>query len=302
MGDITKIIAQDGTIVANYVYDYWGKILSITNSTGATISDTSHIAHLNPFRYRGYVFDDETGLYYLQSRYYDPVIGRFLNADVYCDTGTGTPLSTNMFAYCENNPVMRYDFTGEDASWLQDTNAVASMGHTSLLIQEKKGRWWYFYWGDRSIKLIYVGTCTLESLNKFLNKNKNNGQKYYSGKYEYNLYLEGNFYASLEYIYHTLLNKKGKIKSTFIYYPEEKKNPKYTWYNNNCMQVSIDCLMKGNFKHQDKYYKSALNALRLVPIPNTVSARLRVFHSTVVAANFSAKAFKSALKALMKAI
>ena len=54
--------------------------------------------NLNPLRYRGYVYDDETGLYYLQSRYYDPVTGRFLNADVYADTGYVSPLSTNTFA------------------------------------------------------------------------------------------------------------------------------------------------------------------------------------------------------------
>ena len=51
-------------------------------------------------------------MYYLQSRYYDPITGRFLNADVYCDTQTGSPLSTNMFAYCENEPLMNVDIYG----------------------------------------------------------------------------------------------------------------------------------------------------------------------------------------------
>ena len=58
------------------------------------------------------VYDEETGLYYLQSRYYDPLTGRFLNADVYCDTESGTPLSTNMFAYCENNAINNVDYSG----------------------------------------------------------------------------------------------------------------------------------------------------------------------------------------------
>lgn len=96
--DIVKLIDTSGVTVATYTYDAWGKIL---NTTG-----NNTLSAINPFRYRGYVYDDETGFYYLQSRYYDPIIGRFLNADVYADTGSGTPLSTNMFAYCENNVVM----------------------------------------------------------------------------------------------------------------------------------------------------------------------------------------------------
>ncbi len=62
-------------------------------------------------RYRGYVFDQETGLYYLQSRYYNPEVGRFINADAYTSTGQGM-LGNNMFAYCNNNPVNRQDPSG----------------------------------------------------------------------------------------------------------------------------------------------------------------------------------------------
>ena len=68
----------------------------------------------NPFRYRGYYYDTDTGLYYLQSRYYNPKWGRFLNADGYVSTGMGL-LGHNMYAYCGNNPVMGYDPTGEIA-------------------------------------------------------------------------------------------------------------------------------------------------------------------------------------------
>lgn len=113
-GDIVQITKQDGTVVAKYVYDVWGKILSIKDGSNNMIETTNatHLANLNPFRYRGYVYDNETGLYYLQSRYYDPITGRFLNADAYCDTESGSPLSTNMFAYCENNSVIASDHTG----------------------------------------------------------------------------------------------------------------------------------------------------------------------------------------------
>lgn len=98
------MIDLSGTEVASYVYDAWG---NMKDTKGEPT-----IREINPIRYRGYVYDTETSLYYLQSRYYDPFAGRFLNADIYCDTGTGTPLSTNMFAYCENNPVNYLDPNG----------------------------------------------------------------------------------------------------------------------------------------------------------------------------------------------
>ena len=78
--------------------------------TKAHTSDCD-LANINPFRYRGYVYDSETGLYYLKSRYYDPVTGRFLNADMYCDTQSNI-FGTNMFAYCNNSPVVLTDATG----------------------------------------------------------------------------------------------------------------------------------------------------------------------------------------------
>ncbi len=74
----------------------------------------------NPLRYRGYVYDNETGLYYLQSRYYNPTIGRFINVDALIATGQGI-LGNNMFAYCRNNPISRKDASGTaDISYTQD--------------------------------------------------------------------------------------------------------------------------------------------------------------------------------------
>ena len=103
-GDVVRIIDLSGTEVASYVYDAWG---NIKDTKGEPT-----IREINPIRYRSYVYDTETSLYYLQSRYYDPFTGRFLNADIYCDTNTGTSLSANMFAYCENNPVNYLDPNG----------------------------------------------------------------------------------------------------------------------------------------------------------------------------------------------
>lgn len=115
-GDICEIVNASGSVIANYTYDAWGKLLSVKDANGDNISSSTHIALLNPLRYRGYVYDEETGLYYLQSRYYDPTVGRFLNADILFDTESDSPLSTNMFAYCENNTLLFCDDCGFKSS------------------------------------------------------------------------------------------------------------------------------------------------------------------------------------------
>ena len=103
-GDVVKLIQANGHIVAQYTYDAWGKIL---DSGG-------NLAEINPLRYRGYYYDNETGFYYLQSRYYDPANRRFINADSYQSTGQGF-IGTNMFAYCNNSPILFVDHDGDDA-------------------------------------------------------------------------------------------------------------------------------------------------------------------------------------------
>ncbi len=104
-GDVEGILNSAGTLVVEYRYDAWGRLLSTSGSMASTLGLA------NPLRYRGYVYDRETGLYYLQSRYYNPEVGRFINADAYASTGQGI-LSNNMFAYCLNNPVNMLDSTG----------------------------------------------------------------------------------------------------------------------------------------------------------------------------------------------
>lgn len=93
---------MDGNTVARYTYDAWGKVLSVTDTDGNAICDADHIANLNPYRYRSYYYDIETQLYYLQSRYYDPAIGRFINGDEACFID----VSYNLYSYCNNLPVI----------------------------------------------------------------------------------------------------------------------------------------------------------------------------------------------------
>ena len=114
-GDIIGIYNSNYELIVKYTYDSYGKLLSITDGSDNLITNISHIGYINPFRYRGYYYDNETKLYYLNSRYYNPLWGRFINADTYISTNTGH-LGYNMFIYCNNNPIVNIDKNGK---WLK---------------------------------------------------------------------------------------------------------------------------------------------------------------------------------------
>ena len=101
-----------GGIGYAFTYDAWGNMLSRTMLGSNLWSLHYNLAESNPFLYRGYYYDRETGFYYLRSRYYDPVTGRFLNADSHVNAN-GDLIGYNMYAYCSNNPVMNVDPNGE---------------------------------------------------------------------------------------------------------------------------------------------------------------------------------------------
>ena len=109
LGDITGLVDSSNQVVVRYQYNSWGKVTSTQDTSGVSL------ATLNPFRYRKYVYDPETGLYCLGSRYYDPEVGRFVNADD-TDVIFAKPQelgNKNLYAYCDNNPVAREDYAGE---------------------------------------------------------------------------------------------------------------------------------------------------------------------------------------------
>ena len=110
--DIVKLIDNSGSTVVEYCYDSWGKLLSTSGSLASTLGKD------NPFRYRGYVYDEETGFYYLQSRYYNPEVGRFISSDVLLSTGQGV-IGHNAYAYCLNNPVNMSDGCGHWSQWIK---------------------------------------------------------------------------------------------------------------------------------------------------------------------------------------
>ena len=115
-GDVVKLIQENGHVVAQYTYDAWGNV-----------SSSGRLAEINPLRYRGYYYDNETGFYYLQSRYYDPANRRFINADSLSSTGQGF-LGTNMFAYCNNCPTIYHDPSGHAISPLTNNRTAIREG------------------------------------------------------------------------------------------------------------------------------------------------------------------------------
>ena len=120
-GDVVKLIHYipgfEYESVATYEYDAWGNI----------VSSSGKLAEINPLRYRGYYYDNETGFYYLQSRYYDPANRRFINADSLSSTGQGF-LGTNMFAYCNNCPTIYHDPSGHAISPLTNNRTAIREG------------------------------------------------------------------------------------------------------------------------------------------------------------------------------
>ncbi len=109
--DIIGIYDDTFNLVVSYEYDAWGELISIKDSQGQKITDTSNIGYINPFRYRSYYYDSETNLYYLKNRYYNPLWKRFLNPDGIIGTTTNIN-NYNLYNYVDNNPIAYIDDDG----------------------------------------------------------------------------------------------------------------------------------------------------------------------------------------------
>jgi len=128
-GDVTEIYTSSGERVASYLYDAWGRVLSVNNYTDNNIGD------INPIRYRSYYYDTETGLYYLNSRYYDPETGRFINAAIadILNNAKYDVNGLNLYVYCKNNPVVGRDSQGDASHFKKLINAVTSIVTTAIV-------------------------------------------------------------------------------------------------------------------------------------------------------------------------
>ena len=125
-GDIINITDSTGAKVVTYTYNAWGKLMSMTGNMELAVN--------NPFRYRGYYYDVESGFYYLNSRYYDPQTGRFINADSLLGTD-GFASYYNLFTYCGNNCVSNYDCNGDFSTTVYFLNND-NMGDLSILCNQ----------------------------------------------------------------------------------------------------------------------------------------------------------------------
>ena len=132
-GDVTEIYDSTGALASSYSYDAWGEVVSVTDVSGAAITSSTHIANVNPIRYRGYYYDTETSLYYLKSRYYDPQVKRFVSEDTVVATNDNINAS-NVFLYCLNNPVIYDDQSGCFVGW-DDAAAALVGGGVSVFTQ-----------------------------------------------------------------------------------------------------------------------------------------------------------------------
>lgn len=132
--DIVALVDESGKTVVNYVYDSWGKLLSITGS----LKDTVGIQ--NPFRYRGYYYDNETGMYYLKNRYYDPGLRRFIGSDAITtvEASLETFHNRNLYIYCNQNPIVRSDSKGNIWQVLLAGAVGAGISLGYQLVFEKK--------------------------------------------------------------------------------------------------------------------------------------------------------------------
>ncbi len=240
-GDIVAILDADGNTVVEYSYDIWGKLLGITGE----LADALGIA--NPLRYRGYYYDTETELYYLQSRYYSPDLMRFISQDdPVLSNAQGEPLGSNLYAYCLNNPVNYIDIQGTDAYWITDSKTLGGLGHASLLIKIKDS-WYYFYFGAKNFtkpvngpaNVIFEkisvkfknGIIDFNNLNKQL-KGKTN--KTFTGSKAY----KGNGYDSFVYI-------EGDFNAAYKYVTKVVKKMKYNVIKENCAWLCIEVLQQG---------------------------------------------------------
>ncbi len=152
-GDIVGITDYDGNLIAEYEYDEWGKLLNITTAEEGN-EEQLKIATANPFRYRGYYYDNETGYYYLQSRYYNPEWGRFISADDFSYINN-TRLSRNAYCYCANNPIMRSDPTGK--AWVSDVGI-----QVAEIISVIMATWDAFVQGGKDFAAYIAAQLTLD--------------------------------------------------------------------------------------------------------------------------------------------
>lgn len=257
-GDVEKIVTHQGNVVVTYKYDAWGKLISKTDNT------VYGIGELNPFRYRGYIYDDETGLYYLKSRYYDPIMGRFLNADDIAFIGsTGTSLSSNVFTYCENNSLNNKDLSGTSSrgiwSLKNDAQGCEILQHylfgNGEYFLRKNGSWGKYMKKNKTLRekvkkiVIPIGKKLKRNKSKYVRKKVNmiidNGEDIIGYQYLHGTNAdEGGFKIKGK------IKKKnnGDIVYDLTYAWNDKIDPNYGYSSDSVKAIVAKLISFGNAK------------------------------------------------------
>ena len=166
-GDVIAIVDKDAQTVAKYSYDAWG-VCTISQD-----SSDCGIATVNPFRYRGYYYDAEIGMYYLQTRYYDPSVGRFVNGDnPVLESAAGIIRECNIYMYCNNCPIMGSDSYGLlyiSYETLRKTFQSISSMSRAYRIHTNKGLWGTLAkYAAPYISRVFAWVCTIPAIGQLL--------------------------------------------------------------------------------------------------------------------------------------
>ena len=231
-GSTTSLVKEDGSADATYQYTDFGE----TTINGDNKAE-------NEVCYTGGIYDQSTGLYYLNARYYNPEDGRFVTEDTYRGE-TNEPDTQNLYVYCVNNPVNYIDPSGHDAIVLKSDFLSKNIGHMAVLIQDGNN-WRYFSWNNRGYKAEYMNEfantghykcVTNKKVSNSINKRfKRKGK---GSDYVQYLYIKGNFKSSLSYI--------RKVKAG-------KSYKKYSLTGRNCAWMAIQVLKMGYSSKSTKY-------------------------------------------------
>ena len=237
-GDILAILDENGNTVVSYGYDAWGAPLWCTGELAETLGK------VQPFRYRGYVFDEETGLYYLRSRYYNSELGRFLNADTiyYC----------NLFCYCKNSPTRRFDANGkEDEDVYLNVYAATfdvafrirplSVGHVDIQIGDtiyafgRYGERWGIL-GMKGMGILKVG----DAASMMQAQSESNNKKVIRAK----LSMSHEQVNQLKENLNDIIKNNSKYESTDILpqYDYYRLTNDYDLFSNNCTTFAMNLL------------------------------------------------------------